>query len=93
MKKDIFGLCTLCDEELYENKTHRCKLKNVKDNLIHYIKLQENSFNILMKAEKFIKNNYWNIEDKEQIKELLLIIWDSIINREFEIKLKDGDKE
>lgn len=48
-------------------------------------------FNKLCEAQEFIKKNTWNINDKEQIKNLLLIIWNSITNQKFKIKIDLGD--
>lgn len=92
MSKTMFGVCTLCGEEIYEDKFHRCKFKNVKDNLIHYMKMEEKNFETIWKAQNFIRDNIWNVEDKEQIKELLLIIWNSNSNQEFEIKCGDDNE-
>ena len=86
MKKKIFGVCTICGRNIYENEKHRCKFELVKDNLIHYMKMNEQYFHTIWEAQNFIRDNTWNIEDKEKIKQLLLIIWDSLSNQEFEIK-------
>lgn len=91
MSKPIFGVCTLCGNEVYEDKRHRCRYKNLKDNLIHSKNIEKQQFNTLWEAQEFIKNNTWNIQDKEQIKKLLLIIWNSLANQEFEIKIDLGE--
>ncbi len=91
MSKTIFGVCTLCGNEVYEDKIHRCTYKDLRDSLIHYKRTEEQQFHALWKAQEFIKNNTWNIQDKEQIKKLLLIIWNSKANQEFEIKINLGE--
>lgn len=93
MIKKAIGECTLCGDLVYENEKHLCKVKKIKESCEHYLKLSDNYFNKLMEAQRFIKENVWDINDKDKIKELLLIIWDCIANRELEIKILKGDND
>lgn len=91
MNKKITSICTICGQEIFNDEKHSCKYNDLKKELIRYQNMQEIQFNKLFEAQKFIKNNTWNINDKEQIKKLLLIIWNSIANQKFKIKIDLGE--
>lgn len=91
MNKKITSICTICGQEIFNDEKHSCKYNDLKKELIRYQNMQEIQFNKLFEAQEFIKNNTWNINDKEQIKKLLLIIWNSIANQKFKIKIDLGE--
>ena len=91
MNKKLTAVCKICGQAIFNDEKHSCKYNDLKKELIRYQNMQERQFNTLVEAQAFIKNNTWNINDKEQIKELLLIIWNSIANQQFEIKINLGE--
>lgn len=91
MNKKITSICKICGEVIFNDEKHRCKYNDLKKELIRYQNMHKIQFNTLSEAQEFIKNNTWNINDKEQIKKLLLIIWNSIANQKFKIKIDLGD--
>lgn len=91
MNKKITSICKICGEVIFNDEKHRCKYNDLKKELIRYQNMHKIQFNTLSEAQEFIKNNTWNINDKEQIKNLLLIIWNSITNQKFKIKIDLGD--
>lgn len=91
MNKKITFICTICGQEIFNDENHSCKYNDLKKELIRYQNMYKIQFNKLCEAQEFIKKNTWNINDKEQIKNLLLIIWNSITNQKFKIKIDLGD--
>lgn len=91
MNKKITSICKICGQEIFNDEKHRCKYNDLKKELIRYQNMYKIQFNKLCEAQEFIKKNTWNINDKEQIKNLLLIIWNSITNQKFKIKIDLGD--
>ncbi len=88
------ALCTICSTEFDISKKHICKIKDLKAQNLHLSDLYEKQFDTLCNAKKYICDNTWNINDRDKIKELLLIIWNSVENQRFEIKTKkDSDSQ